>query len=36
MPDNLTIFGTTYTNVTGIKATDTNDTVQTFIKPSGT
>lgn len=30
MPDNLTIFGTTYNNVTGIKATDTNGVVQTF------
>lgn len=36
MSDNLNIFGTTYSNVTGIKATDTNNVVQTFIKPSGT
>ena len=32
MADNLTIFGTTYNNVTGIKATDTNGVVQTFVK----
>lgn len=36
MSDNLNIFGTTYSNVTGIKATDTNNVVQTFIKPTGT
>lgn len=36
MSDSLVIFGETYTNVTGIKATDTNDVVQTFIKPEGT
>ena len=36
MAENLKIFGTTYSNVAGIKATDTNDVVQTFIKPEGT
>lgn len=35
MADNLTIFGTTYNNVTGIKATDTNGVVQTFTKGGG-
>lgn len=30
MADNLRIFGTTYTNVNGIKATDTGGTVLEF------
>ena len=34
--DSLNIFGTTYTNVAGIIATDTNDTDRTFIRPQGT
>ena len=36
MPESLKIFGQTYTGVTGIKVTDTNDVVQTYIKPEGT
>lgn len=32
MADNLTIFGTTYTGVTGFKATDTDGNTQTFVK----
>lgn len=36
MTDNLTIFGTTYTGVTGIIATDTNDADKTYIRPQGT
>lgn len=36
MSDNLTIFGTDYTNVAGIKATETGDGELTFIRPSGT
>ena len=36
MADNLNIFGTTYNNVAGIKATDTNDVVQIFIHPQAT
>ena len=36
MTDSLTIFGTTYTGVTGIIATDTNDTDKTYIRPQGT
>ena len=34
--DTLEIFGTEYTNVTGIKATDDNDNVLTYIRPQGT
>ena len=34
--DTLQIFGTEYTGVTGIKATDDNDTVKTYIRPQGT
>ena len=36
MPESLKIFGQTYTGVTGIKVTDTNNVVQTYIKPEGT
>lgn len=36
MADSLTIFGTTYTGVTGIIATDTNSTNKTYIRPQGT
>lgn len=36
MTDSLTIFGTTYTGVTGIIATDTNDQDKTYIRPQGT
>ena len=36
MPDNLNLFGVTYSNVAGIKATDTNGSVQTYIRPQGT
>lgn len=36
MTDSLTIFGTTYTGVTGIIATDTNSTDKTYIRPQGT
>lgn len=35
MSDSLKIFGTNYTGVTGIKATDTNDTIKTYIRPEG-
>ena len=34
--DSLQIFGTSYPGVTGIKATDTNNIVQTYIRPQGT
>lgn len=36
MADTLEIFGTEYTNVTGIKATDDNNNVLTYIRPQGT
>lgn len=36
MADTLEIFGTEYTNVTGIKATDENDQIKTYIRPQGT
>ena len=36
MTDSLKIFGTTYTGVTGIIATDTSDTDKTYIRPQGT
>ena len=36
MSDTLEIFGQEWTGVTGIKATDDNDTVKTFIRPQGT
>ena len=35
MTDTLEIFGTQYTNVTGIKATDDNDNTKTYIRPQG-
>lgn len=34
--DTLEIFGTEYTGVTGIKATDDNGTIKTYIRPQGT
>ena len=36
MSDNLTIFGTDYTGVTGIKATGTGNGTLTYIRPQGT
>lgn len=36
MSDTLEIFGQEWTGVTGIKATDDNDTIKTFIRPQGT
>lgn len=36
MSDTLEIFGTEYTGVTGIKATDDNGTIQTYVRPQGT
>ena len=36
MADTLEIFGTEYTNVTGIIATDDNDTDLTYLRPQGT
>lgn len=36
MSDNLTVFGTDYTGVTGIKATGTGNGTLTYIRPSGT
>lgn len=36
MSDNLTIFGTDYTNVTGIKAKGTGNGTLTYIRPNGT
>lgn len=36
MADTLNIFGTEYTGVTGIIATNTNDTDLTYIRPQGT
>lgn len=35
MADTLEIFGTEYTNVTGIKATDDNGNVLSYIRPQG-
>lgn len=35
MPDSLTVFGSTYTGVTGFKATDTNSNTLTYIRPQG-
>ena len=34
--DTLEVFGTEFTNVAGIKATDDNDQVKTYIRPQGT
>lgn len=34
--DTLEIFGTEYTGVTGIKATDDNNQTKTYIRPQGT
>ena len=36
MADTLEIFGVEYTNVAGIKATDDNDQIKTYIRPQGT
>jgi len=36
MADTLEIFGTEYTNVAGIKATDDNSQTKTYIRPQGT
>lgn len=36
MPDTLQIFGKTFSNATGIVATDNTDTERTFIRPTGT
>lgn len=36
MADNLKLFGTTYQNVTGFKAKDTGNVIQTYAKPSYT
>ncbi|MBO7701997.1 MAG: hypothetical protein J6S36_03700 [Eggerthellaceae bacterium] len=36
MSDNLTIFGTDFTGVTGIKATGTGNGTLTYIRPTGT
>ena len=36
MSDNLTVFGTDYTGVTGIKATGTGNGTLTYIRPTGT
>ena len=35
MTDTLKVFGTEYTGVTGLKATDINDNVLTYIRPQG-
>lgn len=34
--DTLEIFGTEYSGVTGIKATDSNNAIKTYIRPQGT
>ena len=36
MADTLKIFGVQYSNVTGLKAKDTNNNTLTYIRPSGT
>lgn len=36
MGDILEVFGVEYTNVAGIKATDNNDQIKTYIRPQGT
>ena len=36
MSDTLQVFGTTYTNVAGFKATDTSDNVLAYVRPTGT
>lgn len=36
MSDSLTVFGTNYTGVTGIKATGTGNGTLTYIRPTGT
>lgn len=34
--DTLEIFGTEYSGVTGVKATDSNNQTKTYIRPQGT
>ena len=36
MSDTLEIFGTEYTGATGIKATDDNGNIKTYVRPQGT
>lgn len=36
MSDTLVIFGKTFTNVAGFKATDDNDATKTYVRPQGT
>lgn len=36
MNDTLVIGGTTYTNVTGVKASDSSDNTMVYIRPTGT
>ena len=36
MADTLNIYGVTYTGVEGIKATDSNNNVLTYVRPQGT
>lgn len=36
MTDSLTVFGTDFTGVTGIKATGTGNGTLTYIRPQGT
>lgn len=36
MADTLNIYGVTYSNVAGIKATDTNGNVLKYVRVSGT
>ena len=36
MADTLVVFGKTFTDVVGIKATDDNDTVKAYVRPEGT
>ena len=36
MSDTLVVFGTTYNNVAGFKATDSSDNTKTYIRPTGT
>lgn len=36
MADTLNIYGVTYTGVAGIKATDVNDNLLTFVRAAGT
>ena len=36
MTDTLTVFGNTFTGVTGIKASDNNSQIKTYVRPQGT